>query len=844
MQYKLFDYQRKAATQVLQRIGWCRDDWATKHLPTSFALSAVTGSGKTVIATAVIEALFYGSTDLDVTPDPKATFLWVTDDPALNRQTLGKMRAASDLVDDRRLVTIEPDFTTTATSLDAGHVYFLNIQKLAKNQPLVNRSEDRPVTIWEVLANTITGAQADLYLVLDEAHRGMKQTSDRPTIVRRIINGEKGASPPAPIVWGISATIERFQAAMTEAGNGRTRHPSVTVDTDKVRISGIIKDQIDLDEPDELGDFTNTLLREAVDATLDFQGRWASYAEAENEPLVRPVMVVQLADKPSTTHLHQLVAVIESQWSGLDKHAVVNVFGEHADLVIGERNVRYVSPEAIQGNDDIRVVLAKTAISTGWDCPRAEVLYSERTAKDATSIAQLIGRMVRSPLAMRIPTDDALNAVTCLLPHFDRVALDKITKELTAPGELGEVVDIVVSAHLFERNAMLHDEVFEFVEALPSWPQPDALASPLRRAKALIQLLTDDNSGSALMPAAGEAFDATIYALLDGLAAQHKQAVAESVANIETVAIRRTSLSAGGETLATSTRTAETALADIDQDTRKIVNSVREGVGKGYLAYRVRDADDDADELTIRTEVAALLLVDGVIRAIEEAAEKWVQDRLSEFAVEIKNTTGATKASYMRVKEQASKQEEASIEVPTTLKAGTKESNKSDAPDLPRFIGHLFADESGSFPAKLNDWERTVIETELDRPSFVAWYRNPSRAGGSALRIGYEDEGGKWGSLQVDFIVISRRTDGQLAASIVDPHGDYLGDAWAKLRALADYAERFGDRFVRIESIAKASNGTLRKLDLLNNKARQAVRSFAGGKVSVLYESAASEDYK
>ena len=58
----------------------------------------------------------------------------------------------------------------------------------------------------------------------------------------------------------------------------------------------------------------------------------------------------------------------------------------------------------------IRVVLAKEAISTGWDCPRAEVLYSERPASDATHIAQVIGRMVRQPLAHRIATDDALNS--------------------------------------------------------------------------------------------------------------------------------------------------------------------------------------------------------------------------------------------------------------------------------------------------------------------------------------------------------------------------------------------------------------------------------------------------
>src|SRR4029077_21178430 len=97
----------------------------------------------------------------------------------------------------------------------------------------------------------------------------------------------------------------------------------------------------------------------------------------------------------------ELMSIIEAEWGDLDRNAVVNVFGEHSDLVIGSRKVRYVNPETIHDNDGIRVVLAKEAISTGWDCPRAEVLFSERPAKDATHIAQIIGRMVRPPLAPR-----------------------------------------------------------------------------------------------------------------------------------------------------------------------------------------------------------------------------------------------------------------------------------------------------------------------------------------------------------------------------------------------------------------------------------------------------------
>src|SRR5205085_4470831 len=130
------------------------------------------------------------------------------------------------------------------------------------------------------------------------------------------------------------------------------------------------------------------------------------------------------------------------------------------------------------------------------------------------------------------------------------------------------------------------------------------------------------------------------------------------------------------------------------------------------------------------------------------------------------------------------------------------------------------------------------------RPSFVAWYRNPWRATPSALRVAYTDDAGKWGSLQVDFLIISRRDDKRLAASIVDPHGDHLADAKAKLRGLADYADSFGDNYVRIESIAKATDGRLRSLDLLDEKVRNAVRTFEGGKVTALYESPSANDYQ
>lgn len=840
MRYELMDYQRSAAIDVLNRLGRARRDWADGER-SSFALSAITGSGKTVIATAAIEATFYGSADLGVDPDGQATFLWITDDPALNRQTRNRMLDASDLLAPRTLVEINDGYLNT--ELQANRVYFLNIQKLSKSSRLTQSGTNlRQASFWDVLTNTITGAKATLYLILDEAHRGMKRAADRKTIVQRLIHGEAGSNPAVPVVWGISATIERFTIAMGETPD-RTGYPHVSVDIDKVRASGLVKDEIGLEQPEEKGTFSTTLLRDAVRATLNFEKRWAAYSAAEGEPHVLPALVVQVPDKANADKLGEMVSVITSEWSSLGPKAIAHVFGEHEPIVVGSRTIEWVHPESIQGDTDIRVVLAKEAISTGWDCPRAEVLYSERPAKDATHIAQVIGRMVRQPLAHRIATDDALNSVSCYLPLFDSKKLTAIKDELEGKGVGGEnrVGPAVVRAPaVFERNPNLPAEVFEFVESLPSIPTPDTTASPLRRAKNLVRLLADDGAGPALVADADEQLTKRLNARLDGLAAEHAEAVDAGVEDLRTAVVRREGVSPTGEPGEASTRLIETHIKDIDRDTRKIVNSVREGVGKGYYAHCAAKADPGASRLDVRLEVAALLRADGVVASVEAAATDFVKEHLAKFAVEIKNTTGATRDAYRKVQEQTAAPETVTIGLRANEKAATK---NGAGDDLPTFDGHLYADAGGRYPADLNDWETSVVTTETDRSSFVAWYRNPSRAMPNALRIAYQDDAGAWASLQVDFLIVSRRDDGTLGASIVDPHGDHLADAKAKLCALADFAETHGDRFIRIVSIAKGADASLRVLDLLEPHVRAAVRDFDGAKVTALYDSSAAVPY-
>jgi hypothetical protein len=200
---------------------------------------------------------------------------------------------------------------------------------------------------------------------------------------------------------------------------------------------------------------------------------------------------------------------------------------------------------------------------------------------------------------------------------------------------------------------------------------------------------------------AGEQLNRALHARLDGLSAENADVVATNVATIEAANIRRTVVTTGGKIVTNGVRTEATALRDIERDTRRVVATIKEGVAKDYVRFRIEKVGVDADVLSIRTEIAALVMIDGVASEIDAVASKWVQDQFTKFAVEIKNTTGARRDAYLKVKEQISKPEETGIELTVNLKGASKDSNAEDAEDLPTFPGHLYSDAKGRFPAKL-----------------------------------------------------------------------------------------------------------------------------------------------
>ena len=812
------------------------------------------------MAAAVIEALFFGSDEFDFTGDPGAVVLWFSDDPALNEQSRARIQAASSELDHRlRVVTT----TFSEPTFRPGNVYFLNTQKLSKNSRLVKGTpevldddvipglEPRPdevqSSIYDTITNTVANEDLTLYLVLDEAHRGMAtRARERSTIVQRLINGQ-GSVPAMPVVFGISATVERFEAAMRDA-KGRDALPSVQVDSALVQASGLLKDDIALSIPAEDGAFETVLLTKAVEKIKASETAWQDYACEQGESeAVRPLLVVQVGDKPSQETLTRTLDTIYAAWPELPYDAVANVFGEHTDLAIGQQVVPYIEPQRVQDATHVRVLLAKSAISTGWDCPRAEVLVSFRPAKDRTHITQLLGRMMRTPLARRIPGNELLNSVDCLLPLFDRKTATGVA-ELLMKGATSKDADegedggggigrrVLFDPIPLYANPAIAQAVWERFSAIPSVTIPKKNVKPIRRLTALATALSKDH----LVDEAVDQAHKHLHAVLDGRAVQYREKLEKAREDVLTMEGEEVRGRIGGEFSyrAFSVSADPRAIEDYYRASTRVLSPA---LCASYVDHLVGPDGDEDELLEAHITIASLGRVPEIAQAVEVEADALARDWLTKTRVARKGLTDERQAEYDRLESMSATPEPISLTTPKNAQADTKvrHSDGTEA-DLPIREMHLLASADGTFPIALNEWERKVLDSEAAQPGFQGWYRNPERAAKESLAVAYKDEVGDWKALRPDFIFFGTNNDGSVAVDLVDPHGHHLSDALPKLRGLAEFAERFADYFRRVESVAE-TGGVLRVLDITKPRVRQAIRDAQSAKA--LYESEVASDY-
>ncbi len=435
MKVQLFPFQQTALAkmrkQVHQALSLYNTD--TDRPPQIISFTAPTGAGKTIIMSGLLEDIYFGDDILPARPD--AVTVWLSDDPNLNEQSKEKIETRADKFTPGQCITISED-SFDCELLEDGKIYFLNTQKLSKTGKLTKHSDNRQYTIWETLQNTILEKSDRLYFIIDEAHRGAKpsESGKATSIMQKFIFGDESVGlSPMPLVIGMSATIERFNSLI---GNSNSTVHKTAVSPSDVRRSGLLKEWITINYPDQqIANKDMAVLQAATDEWQDKWKRWFVYCQEQHYTHVYPIMLVQVENgtvgRISNTDLADCISKIESRVGTPFKNGeIVHAFGSKGDLEINGHKIPYIEPAAISSNKDIKVVFFKDSLSTGWDCPRAETMMSFRHASDSTYVAQLLGRMIRTPMQMRIEKDETLNDVKLFLPHFDKDTVSAVIEAL------------------------------------------------------------------------------------------------------------------------------------------------------------------------------------------------------------------------------------------------------------------------------------------------------------------------------------------------------------------------------------------------------------------------------
>ena len=434
MKAELFPFQKRALSELRMKSAEAVYRYGRSHSKQVVSFTAPTGAGKTIIMAALIESIFFGD---EVYPEqPEAIIVWLSDSPQLNEQSKDKIDLKADKIRLGQCVTVQDD-SFDQEMFDDGHIYFLNTQKLGKSSNLTKHTDNRQYTIWETLTNTARDKSDRLYFIIDEAHRGMqgREAGRATTIMQKFLKGSPADGIEAmPVVIGMSATSARFNALVQGIASD-TQY--VVVTTDEVRASGLLKDRIVISYPEEnSGNKDMAVLQAAADEWKDKWDHWYQYCYEQHYAYVNPILVIQVQNATSSsisaTDLHDCVQKIEER-TGIRfrEGEVVHTFGDANNVIrINGLNVPYVAPSAIAEDKRIRVVFFKESLSTGWDCPRAETMMSFRHATDATYIAQLLGRMIRTPMQMHIQVDETLNDVHLYLPYFNSDTVKEVVEEL------------------------------------------------------------------------------------------------------------------------------------------------------------------------------------------------------------------------------------------------------------------------------------------------------------------------------------------------------------------------------------------------------------------------------
>lgn len=143
-------------------------------------------------------------------------------------------------------------------------------------------------------------------------------------------------------------------------------------------------------------------LRESLDKLNSLQ-QTANKLRAETARYVRPILLVQVEltgkDQHDKNKIHADDARRFLLSLGLDQAEIALKTADTNELDKPE------NADLLSSACRVRVIITKSALQEGWDCPFAYVLCTLATNRNLNALTQLVGRIMRQPEAARTPEE-------------------------------------------------------------------------------------------------------------------------------------------------------------------------------------------------------------------------------------------------------------------------------------------------------------------------------------------------------------------------------------------------------------------------------------------------------
>ena len=810
---ELFPFQIEALDKLRSFCKKAKRDYEDDGENTIITLAAPTGAGKTIIMSGLIEKIFCG--DENNKSERNSIFIWLSDDPELNEQSMHKVERETRFQLPIGSLEVIREESFDKPLLEDGKIYFLNIQKLSKSSNLTKIGDGREHTIWQTLQKTIEDKGHRLYFIIDEAHRGTSKASDTKqanSIMQKFIFGSQADGlSKMPIVIGMSATIDRFTELIKDSDSTKRSWP---IDAEKVRDSGLLKDEIEISYPgDNQMQRGMAILKYATREWMEKCQHWEAYCRREKEPTVYPVMVIQVenghGDKISETNLDECLKTVEEELGrSLFDGEVAHSFGEpKTELNINGLKVPYVEPSRIDESQKVKIIFFKESLSTGWDCPRAETMMSFRPANDYTYIAQLMGRMVRTPLHRRIDGDESLNNVHLFLPNYNSENVQRVIDALSSKDGEGIPSKIKKNPVGSSEEQELHvaedkREVFEWLNSL------QLKTYVLSRYRVNNYLTSLFNLAYLAANTQGCDPEAAVR-----VSKQISQMIANYIEHLKTEGTYNNKVSEVRQFILTESKmeylkenklkdSSDLLLELTDYDIEREFVRADSKLKNSGLRY-IRDYYEEDDPMKPKVEVILFVQSEECMAELDKYAKESFYQYKHDYRKYLSRFSESIKSKYDKYTREGEEVSDHSWLLPNTIYLPKGEEQLG---------GHLFVDNESKATFSLNSWEKDVIIEAQKDENFVCWLRNQDRKAWS-LCIPYQMNE-KPHPFYPDFIIVREDGLGGYLLDIVEPHKKDE-DNIPKAKAMAKYAEESEGMVERFEMIRLYGDNMLR-LDFAN----------------------------